>query len=98
MSEYIESEHCPVITIQEEQSGRQEVSRHEADAGEPAAAPGPLPGERQQGYYYCYFYIDSLNISYIIIIGYYYCQVLREQMERKDCESGKLRSAPDFLL
>ena len=35
--------------VQEEQPGGQEVPGHAADAGESAAAAGPLPGERQQG-------------------------------------------------
>ena len=35
--------------MQEEQPGGQEVPGHAADAGESAAAAGPLPGERQQG-------------------------------------------------
>ena len=35
--------------VQEEQPGGQEVAGHAADAGESAAAAGPLPGERQQG-------------------------------------------------
>ena len=35
--------------VQEEQPGGKEVPGHAADAGESAAAAGPLPGERQQG-------------------------------------------------
>ena len=35
--------------MQEEQPGGQEVPGHAADAGESAAAAGPLPRERQQG-------------------------------------------------
>ena len=40
---------CHTSRVQEEQPGGQEVSGHAADAGESAAAAGPLPGERQQG-------------------------------------------------
>ena len=40
---------CHTSRVQEEQPGGQEVPGHAADAGESAAAAGPLPGERQQG-------------------------------------------------